>query len=128
MRKMEELKELLCDELDMIADKGELTAGSLDTIDKLTHSIKSIETIMAMAGESYEGSYQGGSYRSYARGGQGGRSNRSYRSYARGRGGRSNRGYSRDDDIEERIMDIMEEVDEPKVRQALQKAIEKMEG
>ena len=125
MRKMEELKELLCDELDMIADKGELTAGSLDTIDKLTHSIKSIDTIMAMAGESYEG--RGGSYRSYARGGQGGRSNRSYQ--RRDSMGRySRRGYSRDDDIEDRIMDIMEEVDEPKVKQALQKAIEKMEG
>lgn len=122
MRSMEELKELLCDELDKIAREGELTAGSLDTIDKLTHSIKSIETIMAMRGESY--AYGGDSYRggSYARG----RYNR--RSYqnrdARGRYSR----YSMDDDIEERLQDIMQEVDDPKVRTALQKAIDKMEG
>ena len=122
MRSMEELKELLCDELDKIAREGELTAGSLDTIDKLTHSIKSIETIMAMRGESY--AYGGDSYRggSYARG----RYNR--RSYqnrdARGRYSR----YSMDDDIEEGLQDIMQEVDDPKVRTALQKAIDKMEG
>lgn len=122
MRSMEELKELLCDELDKIAREGELTAGSLDTIDKLTHSIKSIETIMAMKGESY--AYGGDSYRggSYARGRY---SRRSYQNRdARGRYSR----YSMDDDIEERLHDIMQEVDDPKVRTALQKAIDKMEG
>lgn len=64
MHKMEELKEMLCEELDEITKKGELSAGSLDVIDKLTHSIKSIDTIMAMedAGYSNESGY------SYARG------------------------------------------------------------
>lgn len=123
MGSMYELKELLCAELDKIAKDGELTAGSLDTIDKLTHSIKSIDTIMAMEGESYEGGYQGG-YRSYARNG---RSNRSYQ--RRDSMGRySRRGYSRDDEIEDRLMDIMSDVQDPKVRQHLEKAIEKMEG
>ena len=118
MRSMEELKELLCDELDKIAMKGELTAGSLDTIDKLTHSIKSIETIMAMNGESYDGGY-----RSYARDG------RMDRSYQRrdSMGRYSRRGYSRDDEIEDRLMDIMNDIQDPKVRQHLQKAIDKME-
>ena len=130
MREMEELKMLLCEELEKIAKKGELTAGSLETIDKLTHSIKSLLTIMAMeeGGESYaRGSYargrsrEGGSYRggSYEGG-----------SYARGRdsmGRYSRRGYSREDDIAERLMDIMEDIDDPKVKQTLHKAIEKME-
>ena len=64
MHKMEELKEMLCEELDKITKKGELSAGSLDVVDKLTHSIKSIDTIMAMkdAGYSNESGY------SYARG------------------------------------------------------------
>ena len=44
MHKMEELKEMLCEELDKITKKGELSAGSLDVVDKLTHSIKSIDT------------------------------------------------------------------------------------
>ena len=64
MHKMEELKEMLCEELDKITKKGELSAGSLDVIDKLTHSIKSIETIMAM--DEYSDDYSGGY--SYARG------------------------------------------------------------
>lgn len=49
-----ELKDMLCRELEEITRKGELTAGSLETVDKLTHSIKSIETILAMHGETSE--------------------------------------------------------------------------
>lgn len=128
MKYIEDLKEMLCDELDKIASKGELTAGSLDTVQKLTHSLKSIETIMAM--EGYGDSYDDMDYnRSYERGNRG-RSNRRgrdsmgryTRSYARG----SRRMYS-GDDVESRIEELMNEVDEPKVRQALQKALEKME-
>lgn len=59
MHKMEELKEMLCEELDKITKKGELSAGMLDVVDKLTHSIKSIDTIMAMAEAEGEGGYSG---------------------------------------------------------------------
>lgn len=52
---MHKLRDMLEKELYAITDKGELSAGSLDIIDKLTHSIKSIDTIMAM-----EGSYSYG--------------------------------------------------------------------
>lgn len=127
MKYIEDLKEMLCDELDKIASKGELTAGSLDTVQKLTHSLKSIETIMAM--EGYGDSYDDMSYDgSYERGGNrgGGRSNRRgrdsmgrYTSRSYGRNGRSRRMYSGDEYDE-----VMED---PKVRQALQKALEKME-
>lgn len=135
MRYIEDLKEMLCDELDKIASKGELTAGTLDTVQKLTHSLKSVETIMAM--EGYGDSYDDWSYEdgSYERGGNrgGGRSNRrgrdsmgryTSRSYARN--GRSRRMYS-GDDMEQKITELMNEVDDPKVRQALQKALDKME-
>ena len=84
MQKMEELRDMLCEELDKITKKGELSAGSLDVVDKITHSIKSIDTIMAMNG--YSNGY----------------SNRN--SYARRRDsmGRYSRdyGYSRDDEIQ----------------------------
>ena len=55
MKGMYELKEKLCRELDEIAMQKDLTESSLDIIDKLTHSIKSIETIIAMneAGKGY---------------------------------------------------------------------------
>ena len=107
MEKMHELKEMLTRELDNITKKGELSAGSLDIVDKITHSIKSIDTIMAMEGYTNDGGYEGGySNRGYSNRGrsyEGGYSN-NY-SMARGRGsnakrdsmGRySSRGYSRD--------------------------------
>ena len=91
MKGMEELRDMLCDELDNITAQGEITTGSLDIIDKLTHSIKSIDTIMAMEESGYSNDgrmmrYDDG----YSRRG----------SYARGRGRnarRDSRGrYSRD--------------------------------
>lgn len=42
MHKLLELKEMLMKELEELTKKGELSAGSLDAVDKLTHSIKSI--------------------------------------------------------------------------------------
>lgn len=55
MAKYEELKDMLCEELDRITKKGELSPGSLDIVDKLTHSIKSIDTIVAMEDSGYSG-------------------------------------------------------------------------
>ena len=70
MHKMEELKEMLVDELERLTKKGELTSGGIDVIDKLTHSIKSIDTILAMEGysgrDNYGNDYSGTGY-SYAR-------------------------------------------------------------
>lgn len=145
MEYMHELKEMLCEELEKIVREGELTAGSLETVDKLTHSIKSIATIMAMedseysydngmGGSSYRGSYRGGSYQggnsnrggSYARGGRGGYSRRGG-SYARnGRRG----GYSRDEEIDkmvEKLEKMVEKTEDPNVKQAIEQAIETIE-
>lgn len=114
-----DLKEMLCRELEEITRKGELTAGSLDTVDKLTYSIKSISTIIAMEeadGESGMYPYWGG--RAFQEGGNrgggsnqrggGGRSNQ--RRDSRGRYSRENRGggYSREDDREDMIEDLRE--------------------
>jgi hypothetical protein len=65
---MEELREMLCEELDKITKKGELSAGSLDVVDKLTHSIKSIDTIIAMEDAGYSGEDYSMRGNSYARG------------------------------------------------------------
>lgn len=48
MKVLYELKDRLTRELDEIAMQQDITESSLDIIDKLTHSIKSIETIIAM--------------------------------------------------------------------------------
>lgn len=96
MHELYELKEKLCEELEKYGQQ-DLTAGSLEVIDKLAHAIKNLHKIIEAA-EEEEYSMEGGSYESggsnaYARGGNqgggnrggqgGGRSNRSYRGYAR---------------------------------------------
>ena len=114
MEELIKLKEMLCDELKEYGEKGELTTGSLEVVDKLAHSIKNIDKVIDhyMDEDGYSGNYpygtriMGGTYR----GGMGG-------SYARGRGrnarrdsmGRysSERGYSRaEDDMQSVIEDL----------------------
>jgi len=125
MQKMEELREMLCAELEKITKKGELSAGSLDVVDKLTHSIKSIDTIMAME----ESGYSNESGYSYARGdgrGRGRNARRdsmgryssdggpyrrgggSYERSYRGERGGSYEGYSREEAKEDMLMQLRE--------------------
>lgn len=51
------LKNMLCEELEELVKKGDLKAGSLEAVDKLTHSIKSLDTIMAMEESEYSNDY-----------------------------------------------------------------------
>lgn len=131
MKGMEELKEMLCDELDEITEKGKITAGDLDAIDKLTHSIKSLETIMAMSEYSNDGgSYDGGSYAQ--RRDSMGRYSRD--NYSRGRNSRgySRRGYSRDgysygkEDMIEELEGLMDSAESEKEREAIRRCIDQM--
>lgn len=55
MKAMHDLKEMLCEEIDKIAKKGELTAGSLETVHKLTDTVKNIDKILML--EEDEGGY-----------------------------------------------------------------------
>lgn len=129
MKKLYELKETLCEELEGYAGR-KLTGGSLEEIDKLAHAIKNICKVIESAEEEQysEASYRRGSSRaggSYAQAG-GGSSRGSYAeaggsyetsggasgrgsyaesggSYARGRGRGARRDsmgrYSRDDEM-----------------------------
>lgn len=129
MHKLHELKDMLMDELEKCVDKGELSAGSLDIVDKLTHSIKSIDTILAMedAGYSYDDGY------SYARG-RGryskrdsmGRYSRDYgygRSYDRGYGR-----YSRDkEDLVNELRDLEMSMADEETKKMLHKFIKQAE-
>ena len=51
MKHWEQLRDTLCRELDEIAKKGELSAGDLETVDKLTHTMKNLDKIMMGEGE-----------------------------------------------------------------------------
>jgi len=137
-------KEMLHKELGEIVKKGELSAGSLETIDKLLNSIKNACKIIMYEEYSEDGysyadadmdmknySYARGRDRNAPRDSRGRYSNDS--GYAQARGGRrgySRRGYSYDDGKDEKVemlRDMMQEVGSDEERRALQKIIRRME-
>ena len=155
MHYMEDLKDLLCAELEDYAEKGKksgkMSMGDLDSIHKLTDTVKNIMKIDILkeeTGYSEDGAYMGEgriygtSYDGYDRG----------TSYARGRGryakrdsmGRyssrgisydddmsyargGRRGYSRDDGkayMMEQLEDMMEDAEKPAEKEALRRCME----
>ncbi len=121
---------------------GKLSGADVDYIDKLTHTMKSIKTTIAMAeaeenGESGYYPYMGGyGYRSYENGG--GRSNRrgggtsNQRRDSRGRYSRENRGgYSRDDakaDMVDELRDLMQDAPDERTRMRFKEFIREIEN
>lgn len=155
MHYMHDLKDLLCAELEDYAEKGKksgkMSMGDLDSIHKLTDTVKNILKIDMLEGESgysEEGAYMGEgriygtSYDDDMRRGVG-------YSYARGRGryakrdsmGRYSRddsymrrdgrgmrdGYSRDEGkayMMEQLEDMMEDAEKPAEKEALRRCME----
>lgn len=114
---------------------GKLTAGDLDYIDKLTHSLKSIKGVEAMEESGYS---ERGSYRGYSREGGMMRDGGSYRggsyrggSYARGRGSNARRDsmgrYSSDGGMVEELHELLEDAPNEAVKRDIQRLIDKME-
>ena len=91
MYDLRNLREMLCKELDEIADKREMSAGDLDAIQKLTSSIKNTYKIeMAEdGGYSRDGEWEADMRGTYGRGSsyRGLQPHRRPRSYARAAGG-----------------------------------------
>lgn len=116
---------------------GKLTAGDVDYIDKLTHTLKSIKGVEQMdSSAGYSGRmYMDGNYRGYSRepGTYRGNGGGSYRggSYARGRGSnarRDNMGrYSSDDGMVAELHELLEDAPNEAVRRDIQRLIDKME-
>jgi len=138
MHEMMELKEMLCDELEKITKQGKISAGILDTVDKLTHSIKSIETIMAMDeagysnrmsydGDSYADSYRGDSYRDSYRGDGSYRIRKDGRRDQRYNYSRDSyeRGYSRD--LKEDLEGLMHKVGNEEEKRMIKKWIQQLD-
>lgn len=135
----DDLKEM-CDTLtrelgktnNKMSSGGNISAGDMEYIDKLTHALKSVKTTMAMMDSEYSNR---GSYANYM--------NRSYdgsyegMSNARGRGrnarrdsmGRysSERGYSRNEMVDT-LEDLMESAPDDRTRQEFQRFISKMQS
>lgn len=147
--KYEELEEMLCKELEEIVDKGELSAGSLDTVDKLTHALKNTYKIhMGEQGEysqaySMDGDWNGNSMRgnsygsSYGRGNSYGRYSRTGGDYSRDNSYANRRGthyvrghYSRDDAksmMIEHLEKAMDMATDDNARNVISRAIENVE-
>ena len=110
MKYMHELKEKLCDELEEIARKGELGAGDLEIVHKLTDTVKNLDKIEMFeggGGYSQAGDWEADMRGTYGRGNSyRGRKRDSMGRYSRD--GRMNHMYSMTE-AKERIMDEMEE-------------------
>lgn len=127
MEELYKLKDMLCEELETYGKKKELTAGSLDVVDKLSHALKSIVTVIAME----DADEYSNDYRPY---------NRSYRgsSYARGRSyarrdsmGRYSRedGYSGAvDDMVAQLKDLMEDAPNEQIKGEVRRLVKKIES
>lgn len=126
MRTLKELREKFCEELDEIARKGELNAGDLETVHKLTDTIKNIDKICMLeedGGYSRDGEWTArGLYddgRTYGGG-------HSYADRKRDSMGR----YSRDGGKEHMISKLesmMHDADDERTRSAIKKCISEIE-
>ena len=155
MHYMEDLKDLLCAELEDYAEKGKksgkMSMGDLDSIHKLTDTVKNILKIDALSddlGYSEDGAYMGEG-RIYGTSYDDGMRRDGGYSYARGRGryakrdsmGRYSRddgymrrdgrgmrdGYSRDEGkayMMEQLEDMMEDAEKPAEKEALRRCME----
>lgn len=107
MHTLEKLRDMLMEELDRCAEKDGISNNGLYAIDKLTHAVKSIDTILAME----DAGYSNDNY-SYARGRRGNVRRDSMGRYSRGnsyRGySRDNMGYSRDDAKDDLVEQLRE--------------------
>ena len=126
MKHLEDLRETLCRELNEIAEKGELSAGDLETVDKLTHTLKNLDKIMMGEGYSNAGDW-------YAMGNYGRdgyhpdyRDGTSYRGRKRDIMGRYSRADARED-MADKLRRMMDDAPDSRTREALEKALRSME-
>jgi hypothetical protein len=137
MHEIKQIKDMLMEELKELTKKGELTAGSLETVDKLLNSIKNackITMYDEYQGEdySYEGGNRGGYSRARGRGSDAMRDSRGRYSSE----GYSSRRYSRGDgysygsdseEIIEALREAMEHADTEQEKTTIRKMIRRME-
>lgn len=124
-----DLREMLCDELEAIAKKPEMSAGDLETVHKLTDTVKNIDKISLL--EEDGGYSQAGDWEMEGRGTYG-RGN----SYAN-RGKHYVRGhYSRDDGrmdgyknrIADQMRSMMDNAGSEREREAIRRCISQLEN
>lgn len=134
MEYLQKIKENLCGELEELAMKPEMSAGDLETIHKLTDTIKNIDKIAMLEdgdGYSRDGDWEMEGRGSYERGASyRGRKRDSMGRYSRdGRYGPTTRMYSRakaKDQLMDQISDLMDNASDQE-RTILRRAMEQLE-
>lgn len=127
MKSMYDLRDMLCKELEEITRKGELGAGDLDIVHKLTDTIKNIDKIEMLEDDGYsqrrysrDGDWEADMRGTYGKG----------NSYAR-RGTHYVRGhYSRDgarDDMKRQLQEMLDNADDESIRKAIQRCMDAVE-
>lgn len=124
---MHELKEKLCEELEEIARKPEMSAGDLEAAHKLTDTIKNIDKIEMLEeddGHSRAGNWEADMRGTYARGS-------SYRGRKRDSMGRYSRDgrYSRhaSPDMMDKLQTMMDNASTERERDAIRRLMNEME-
>ena len=115
MKSMYDLRDMLCKELEEITRKGELGAGDLDIMHKLTDTIKNIDKIEAMEEDGY--SSRRDEYDMRGRGRRG-------THYVRGH-------YSRDggiDNMKRQLQEMLDNADDDSIRRAILRCMDTIEG
>ena len=132
MHELYELKDRLCDKLMQYAGQN-ITAGTLEEVDKLAHAIKNLDKIIeAKEEEEYSNTYP------YARDKMMGRSYRDgMYTYARGRGRNAKRdsmgryasegGYSRNEEMVSKLYAMMNEAPDENTRREIENVARKIE-
>lgn len=140
MENMHKLKDTLCRELDEFARRDSIESYDLDTIHKLTDSIKNLDKIEMLEDGGYSQARGGGNrggMRTYARDGEGGGygyedSFGDNDGYSMARRRRDERGrYSRDDgrdDMVNRLEEMMSRAGSDRDREEIRRMIERMKG
>lgn len=140
MENMHKLKDTLCRELDEFARRDSIESYDLDTIHKLTDTIKNLDKIEMLEDGGYSQARGGGNrggMRTYARDGEGGGygyedSFGDNDGYSMARRRRDERGrYSRDDgrdDMVNRLEEMMNRAGSDRDREEIRRMIERMKG
>lgn len=145
MKALEKLRETLCEELDKVAKKNDMSAGDLEVTHKLTDTIKNIDKIMMLEdgeeGYSQDGGWMargtygsGNSYanrgKHYVRGHYSRADGRRMDSYARD-GGYNRDGYSRADGREammNKLEEMMRNAGTDRERDAIRRCMDEIEN
>lgn len=124
MHELYDLKMMLMKELEEYGSKGELSAGALEIVDKLAHTVKNLcKIIEGMEDGEYSGGYYDGG-RSYR-----GRDGMSYRGRMNARRdsmGRYSGGYSRAG-LADELRSMMDQAPDEQTRKELQRLADKIE-